>query len=109
MKKQSIIVFSLIAVALSFSTAAMALNLKQAKQQGLIGETTTGYVAVVSSNANAAKIVVDINAKRKLKYKEIAKRNGTNLQAVEKLAGQKSLKKTPKGQFINLGKGWKKK
>ena len=39
----------------------------------------------------------------------IAKKNGTSLSAVEALAGKKAMAKTPTGQYIKVGKKWKKK
>ncbi len=108
MRKINIILISLLA-SLFISSAAFALSLNEAKQQGLVGEQVTGYLGAVKATNVSTALVNDINAKRKAKYKEIAQRNGTGLASVEKLAGQKALEKTPSGQFINLGSGWRKK
>jgi uncharacterized protein YdbL (DUF1318 family) len=75
----------------------------------MVGETMTGYLAPVKATPEVQKLVQEINAKRKAMYQKIAKRNGTSLQAVEQLAGKKAIDKTPPGQFVNLGKGWRKK
>ena len=91
------------------TNTALALTLGEAKQQGLVGEQLTGYLGVVSANTKASALVQDINAKRKQQYQNIAQRNGTSLNSVEQLAGKATLQKTPAGQFINLGDGWKKK
>ena len=89
---------------------AFALDLQTAKGQGLVGETPTGYLAPVQSgNTEAAQLVQSINAQRKQEYEKIAQRNNTPLQAVEQLAGKQALEKTPAGQFILVGGGWKKK
>ena len=88
----------------------LCLDLQAAKTQGLVGETPTGYLAPVqAANAEAINLAQSINAQRKQQYEEIAKRNGTPLQAVEQLAGQKAMEKTPAGQFIQLNGAWKKK
>lgn len=88
---------------------ALALDLKTAKAQGLVGETTTGYLAPVKPTSAALELVKAINAKRKQHYLQIAKRNKTALTAVEQLAGKKAIQKTPAGQFIKIGGVWKKK
>lgn len=108
MKKLNVILISLMA-SLLISNTALALSLGEAKQKGLVGEQATGYLGVVSGNAEANALVEDINAKRKQKYQSIAQRNGTSLQSVEQLAGKATLNKTPAGQFINAGNGWQKK
>lgn len=108
MKKFNIILISLLA-SLFISNAAFALSLNDAKQQGLVGEQISGYLGTVKATAETTALVKNINAKRKNKYKEIAKRNGTSLGSVEQLAGKTALKKTPAGQYISLGKGWRKK
>ena len=91
------------------SMPANALNLAQAKAQGLVGETPSGYLAVVKSNAAASALVKDINAKRKAAYQNIARKNGQPLSTVEKLAGQKAIYNTPPGQYVKIGGSWKKK
>lgn len=91
------------------ASPALALNLKQAKNQGLVGETLTGYLAPVKNSPEVEQLVKDINAKRKETYKKIAAKNGISLAAVEQLAGKRNIEKTPAGQFIDLGKGWQRK
>ena len=86
------------------------LELRDAKSQGLVGETTTGYLAAVNSTDQAVKnLVSSINSQRKQHYQGIAKKNNTPLQTVEQLAGKKAIAKTPAGQYVNDGKGWRKK
>ncbi len=87
-------------------TAAWALDLPAAKQAGLVGETPSGYLAVVQSNPEAVQLVQSINAKRKQEYVDIAKRNGIDLKAVEQLAGKKAIDKTPAGQFVQVNGAW---
>lgn len=87
-----------------------ALDLRSAKQQGLVGETTSGYLAPVNTSDKAVlKLVDTINSKRKEHYKGIAQKNKTPLKTVEQLAGKKAIAKTPAGQFVNTGSGWQKK
>jgi len=108
MKKLNIILISLLA-SLLITTHAFALSLGEAKQQGLVGEQISGYLGTVTATSATTALVKDINAKRKQRYQDIAQRNGTNLESVEMLAGKAALQKTPAGQYINLGSGWKKK
>ncbi len=104
------IICTLILTLTLLAGAAHALELGDAKTQGLVGETASGYLAPVNSNKQTVlTLVSDINAKRKAHYQGIAKDNKTPLQTVEQLAGKKAMAKTPAGQFINSGSGWQKK
>jgi uncharacterized protein YdbL (DUF1318 family) len=106
MKKYFILLTALFVLA---AHPCFALDLKEAKSKGLVGETITGYLAPVKKTPEVEKLIAEINAKRKAMYEKIAKKNKTSLAAVEKLAGKKAIEKTPPGQYINLGKGWIKK
>lgn len=96
-------ILMLLMVLLPFS--AFALNLQEAKSQLLVGESVTGYLGVVKSNAGVSALVKDVNAKRKASYQKIAKRNGTSLSAVEELAAKKAIEKTARGQMIQTSPG----
>ncbi|MEH6593058.1 MAG: YdbL family protein [Halioglobus sp.] len=97
------------ALALLLATPAFALDLGAAKSQGLVGETSTGYLAAVKPSGDINALVKDINNQRKAHYKKIAAKNNISLEAVEVRAGQKAIGKTPAGQYVNSGGGWKKK
>ncbi len=91
---------------------AWALSLGDAKARGLVGERTNGYLGVVSGAASSdvQALITSVNQQRKEQYQQIAKRNNTNLQAVEMLAGKTAMKKTKPGHFIELPSGqWTKK
>jgi len=75
-----------------FALPASALNLGQAKSQGLVKETASGYLVAVKPSGEVNALVSKINAGRKAEYQRIAKKNGTPLSAVEQLAGQKLTK-----------------
>lgn len=101
----------LISLFLIFPTA-WALSLGEAKAKGMVGERPNGYLGAVSRKASADvhSLIASVNQQRKQKYQEIAKRNKTNLQAVEILAGKTAIKKTKPGNFIQLPSGkWTKK
>ena len=113
MKRTIRILFFGLAVSLLFSAApAFALTLEEAKAQGLVGEQQNGYLGAVQASpaSEVERVVNEVNQKRKEKYFEIAKKNGTELAAVEALAGKKAIDATPDGQYIQSPKGeWKKK
>lgn len=92
--------------------SAFAESLDQAKSSGLLGEKADGYLGLVDPGASASvkALMDDINQKRRAEYSQIAQKNGTDLQAVEVLAGQKAIAKTPAGQFVQSQTGgWVKK
>lgn len=102
-------VFVLITLLLCWQTG-YALDLQTAKAQGLVGETTTGYLAPVDpGHVEATRLAASINAQRKQQYEEIALRNNTPLLAVEQLAAKQAIEKTPPGQFIRVNGTWRKK
>ena len=91
---------------------AWALDLDEAKSKGLVGEKLNGYLGAVSPNPapDVQALVTDINNKRKAQYQEIAQKNGTQLDAVEKLAAEKAIEKTKPGFFVEKSGGaWVKK
>ena len=108
MKKllQPLLIFCLL---FSFASHA-ALNLQQAKQQGLVGETTTGYLAAVKSSSEVNALVKQVNDKRRDLYKQMASKNNIPLAQVEQLAGRKAIAKTAAGHYIKTSSGqWQKK
>ena len=91
------------------SSSVFALELQDAKSQGLVGETETGYLAAVAASSAVNALVADINGQRKAEYERIAKQNGIALTDVEKLAAKKAIDKTPAGQYVKVGGSWQKK
>ena len=81
---------------------AAAQSLDQAKAAGLVGEKVDGFVGVVAADAPAeVRAMVDrINAERRMKYTEIAKKQNAPMDAVAKIAGQKLVERTPSGQYV---------
>lgn len=96
-------------IALFSSVSALALTLSDAKSQGLVGETASGYLATVKVSTEAAKLVKSVNAKRKAHYQKIAQKNKLSLGDVEKRAGEKAIAKTAKGHYIKKMGNWVKK
>ena len=99
-----------IALLVTLAVPALALDLDEARSQGLLGEQYDGYVGIVASPTPALEaLAADINAKRKVHYAEIAQRNGTAVEAVAALAGKKLVESAPSGQFVKTNGGWVKK
>jgi len=95
---------------LGFSTSLWAIDLQTAKNQGLVGETPSGYLAPVANSADARAVVAKVNKARKKHYQSIASRNGTSLEVVEILAGKKAIAKAARGHYVKNASGsWVKK
>jgi uncharacterized protein len=92
------------------TSSAFALSLDEAKANGLVGEKSNGYLGTVNpANPEAQALIEDVNQKRRQAYEDIAKRNGTNVQAVQTLAGEKAIQNTKPGNFVEGPGGWMKK
>ncbi|QSX34990.1 YdbL family protein [Shewanella avicenniae] len=95
---------------LALSFAAFALDLQSAKDQGLVGEQTNGYLAALKSTADVTALVNDVNAKRTAAYQQIAQKNGISADDVAKLAAKKIIAKAEKGHMVQDSSGsWVKK
>lgn len=95
-------------VAMSFSVQAM--NLQDAKQAGLVGEQTNGYLGAVKPSSEVNALVKSVNEKRKAKYQELATKHNVSVQAISARAAKKAMSLTEKGQYIESVPGqWKKK
>jgi len=91
---------------------AWAIDLHSAKAQGLVGEANSGYLAAVKKPAsNEIKaLIADVNAKRRAKFKNTAKKTGTTLPQVSNRFYELAVKKTAAGNYYqDKGGSWKKK
>ena len=113
--KRLIQMFALVlAFGISASVLAMGLDeakqkLESVKQQGLVGETPTGYLEVVRTEGQAKEVVEAINSARRDEYKRIAEKHNIPVTQVETVAGKKAIEKTPSGQYVQMGGKWVKK
>lgn len=100
-------ILPLLVLLVVFTHSAWAISLDSAKAQGLIGERPNGYLGTVNSSpsADVQMLVTEINSKREAKYREIAKKNGSQLSQVEALAGKTAIEKTSPGQYVQLPSG----
>lgn len=102
----------LLTVLLTVAGPASADALDDAKAAGIVGEQANGYLGIVDAPGSTAAraLITEINDRRRERYRSIAANNGIELEAVELLAGQKAIEKTPAGQFIRLATGpWRRK
>ena len=108
--KKFLAITAIALTALTVSVPAFAMNLVQAKQQGVVGERPDGLLGAVKPSAEATAIIDKINAERMDKYKAIAAKNGTPVRQVQALAGKKLIEQTPSGEYImNAAGHWQKK
>jgi uncharacterized protein YdbL (DUF1318 family) len=96
---------------LMMSQLALALTLDEAQNKGLLGENARGYLEMTPRGNDEAKALMnDINAKRQTRYQSIADKQKTDLQSIEKIAGEKITNKLKTGEFFKDSDGqWHKK
>ena len=99
----------LVVVTVLFTTMTLALDLDEAKQQGLVGEKDNGYLGVIVAQQGVQALVDEINQKRQEIYNDLAVKNKISLQQVEKLAAQKAYAKTLEGHYVLVNGAWVKK
>ncbi|MFL1467149.1 YdbL family protein [Marinobacter sp. DUT-3] len=104
----------ILAIGMSLPALAMGLDeakqkLESVKQQGLVGETPTGYLDVVRADGQAREVVEAINSARRDEYTRIAEKHDIPVTQVETVAGKKAIDKTPSGQFVLIEGQWVKK
>jgi uncharacterized protein YdbL (DUF1318 family) len=90
---------------ISLPAVAFGLSLDEAKSRGLVGEQISGYLGALGAEPEAQALVQEINSKRRSKYQEIAKQNGTAVSAVELLAGKKAIESSAAGSFVQDPQG----
>ncbi|EON91621.1 hypothetical protein MARLIPOL_12954 [Marinobacter lipolyticus SM19] len=101
----------ILAIAMSVPAFSMGLDeakqkLESVKQQGLVGETPTGYLDVVRADGQAREVVEAINSARRDEYTRIAEKHNIPVTQVETVAGKKAIEKTPSGQFVLIEGQW---
>lgn len=98
----------LLSLGVMFAAPAFALDLQAARAQGLVGEQTSGYVAVIKANPDVQKLVAEVNAKRTQEYENISKQNGQPVPIVAKLAAEQIINNLPSGAiYQDAGGSWK--
>lgn len=91
---------------------AWANDIGTAKDQGLVGEANTGYVAAIKTpvSAELAALIADVNAKRKAKFEQTAGKTDTTIEQVSYRFYELAVQKTKPGNYYqDAGGNWKKK
>ena len=91
---------------------AWAIDIHDAKDQGLVGEATSGYLAAVGSPAGdeVNALIAAVNKKRKEQFKLAAQKTGTTLAQVQNRFYELAIQKTHAGHYYQDSAGkWVKK
>ena len=91
---------------------AWAIDIHDAKAQGLVGEANTGFVAAVQSPASAEvrALIADVNGKRRAKFESAAQKTGTTVAQIANRFYELAVQKTAPGHYFQDSSGrWKKK
>lgn len=98
----------LMALALFVAAPAFAMDLHDARAQGVVGELPTGYLAAIKTSPEIDAFVADINAKRRAKYAAISKENNQTIDVVARIAAEQIISSLEPGQFYQDADGnWK--
>ncbi|NIY46538.1 YdbL family protein [Cedecea colo] len=85
---------------LMFSQPLWAITLNEARQQGRVGETLSGYIAPVRQDKETLALVKSINEARASRYQQLADSNNISVDEVAKLAGQKLVTRAQPGEYV---------
>ena len=91
---------ALILLALGMNAQAAALTLNDARAQGRVGETLSGYLAPIQQDAETLTLVNRINAARAENYQKLADSNNLPVDEVAKMAGQKLVARAQPGEYV---------
>ena len=91
---------------------AWAIDIREAKELGLVGEANNGYIAAVQSptSAEVKALVADVNKKRKMRFEASAEKRGLTVAQVAHRFYELAVDKTRPGHYFQDSDGrWKKK
>ncbi|MBZ6390257.1 MULTISPECIES: YdbL family protein [Pantoea] len=87
-------------VALLLVPSAWALTLDQARQQGRVGETLSGYIAARQQDDETLALVKRINDGRSQQYQRVAQQNNLTTAEVARIAGEKLVNRAGSGEYV---------
>ncbi len=92
------------------ATPALALDLDQARMQGMVGERADGLVGAITTTPDVTALVSTVNAARMDDYRKIAAQQGTKVDAVQAIAGGKQIEKARANgwYYMDASGSWKK-
>ncbi len=82
------------------SPLAFGLTLDEARHQGRVGETLSGYLAPVKQDRETLALVKQINAARAESYQKLAESNNIAVDEVARMAGQKLVARAKPGEYV---------
>lgn len=91
---------------------AWAIDLSDAKAQGLVGEANTGYLAAVQTppSAEVRALIAEVNEKRKAEFERTAQSTGATVLQVANRFYELAVQKTAPGHYYQDREGrWQKK
>ncbi|MGU3412414.1 YdbL family protein [Enterobacteriaceae bacterium C34A] len=92
------------------SQSVQALTLDEARTQGRVGETLSGYLAPREQEKETLALVKQINDARSESYQQLADSNNLPVDEVAKMAGQKLVTRAQPGEYVKgLNGKWLKK
>ncbi|NIE51421.1 MULTISPECIES: YdbL family protein [Pantoea] len=80
--------------------SAWALTLDQARQQGRVGETLSGYIAARQQDDETLALVKRINEGRSQQYQRVAQQNNLTTAEVARIAGEKLVNRARSGEYV---------
>ena len=89
------------------SATVWAIDIHSAKDQGLVGEARSGYLAAVETPASAdvQALIADVNAKRRAQFERAASRTNTTLAQVSNRFYELAVQRTARGHFYQDAQG----
>lgn len=91
---------ALMLLALGMNVQAATLTLNEARAQGRVGETLSGYLAPVKQDPETLALVSRFNAARTESYQKLADSNNLPVDEVAKMAGQKLVARAQPGEYV---------
>lgn len=95
-----------------FLQSAWAIDIGAAKEQGLVGEDNTGYLAAVQNPASAEvrALIAEVNGKRQASFADTAQKTGVTVAQVAARFYELAVQKTASGHYYqDAGGRWVKK
>jgi len=101
-----VVAFFLILV---FAVPVFAMDLHEARAQGMVGERADGYAEALSKAGGVSALVADVNSKRRAEYARIARDKSQPMAVVGKLAAVEIIKGLSAGEsYMGDDGSWKK-
>ena len=96
---------------LVLAQAAWAIDLQSAKDQGLVGEANTGFLAATGApSPEVAALIEDVNRKRRAEFEATAAKTNATVEQVRVRFYQLAVERTAPGHYYQDASGsWRRK